>query len=101
MRVTLAAHGGLAAGINLRRTPQVVDTGALPVAQARELDRLVDAAVNAGTHRPAGSGPAPDAMSYTITVQRGDASSTLTGSDTASSAEFAELVAWLQARARH
>jgi hypothetical protein len=99
MRVTLAAHGGLAAGINLHRAPRVVDTGELPAAQARELDRLVDAALGVRTHRPAGSGPAPDAMSYTITVQRDGATSTLTGSDTASSPEFADLVAWLQAHA--
>jgi hypothetical protein len=99
MRVTLAAYGGLAAGINRHRAPRAVDTGELPAAQARELDRLVDAALGAGTHRPAGSGPAPDAMSYRITVQRDGATSTLTGSDTAASAEFADLVAWLQAHA--
>jgi hypothetical protein len=101
MRVTLAAHGGLAAGLNLHRAPDAVDTDELPAAEARELDRLVDAALGAGAHRPAGSGPAPDAMSYTVTVQTGGATSTLSGSDTASSAEFAELVAWLQAHARH
>jgi hypothetical protein len=99
MRVTLAAHGGLAAGLNLRRPPRAVDTDELPPAQADELERLVDAALDAGTHRPPGSGPAPDAMSYTITVERDGKTSTLSGSDTAASAQFADLLAWLEAHA--
>jgi hypothetical protein len=99
MRVTLAAHGGLAAGLNLRRPPRAVDNHEFPPAQAPEHDRLVDAALGAGSHRPPGSGPAPDAMSYTITVERGGRTSTLLGSDTAASAAFADLLAWLEAHA--
>jgi hypothetical protein len=99
MRVTLAAHGGLAAGININRPPRVVDTTDLPAAEAHELDRLVDAALGARANQPSGSGPVPDAMSYTITVERDGTTSILTGSDAAPSAEFAELLAWLEAHA--
>jgi hypothetical protein len=99
MRVTLAAHGGLAAGINLSRPPRVVDTGDLPAAEVSELDRLVDAALGARAHQPAGTRPVPDAMSYAITVDRDGTTSTLTGSDAAASAEFADLLAWLEAHA--
>jgi hypothetical protein len=100
MRVTLAAHGGLAAAINLRRPPRVVDTEALPADQARELSRLVDSALSADAPRPAGAVPTGDAMSYTITVERAGASSILTGSDDSASPEFTDLLAWLEANAR-
>ncbi|HEV8175229.1 MAG TPA: protealysin inhibitor emfourin [Actinoplanes sp.] len=100
MRVTLAVHGGLAAAINLRRPPRVVDTEALPADQAQELSRLVDAATRAHSHQPAGAVPTGDAMSYTITVERAGASSVLTGSDNAASPEFTDLLAWLEANAR-
>jgi hypothetical protein len=97
MRVTLAVHGGLAAGINLGRSPRSLDTQELPVAEAAELGRLVDAALGARTHQPAGTGAGRDTMSYTITVDR-DGPTTLSGSDTAASPEFADLLAWLEAR---
>jgi hypothetical protein len=38
-------------------------------------------------------------MSYTITVERDGKTSTLFGSDTAASAQFADLLAWLEAHA--
>jgi hypothetical protein len=99
MKVTLAAYGGLAAGINLDRPPRQVDTDTLPADEASELGRLVDAALAA--HRPAaGSGTAPDAMSYTVTVERDGTTSTLSGSDTDASPEFAELLAWLEEHVR-
>lgn len=98
MRLTLAHHGGLAAGINLSRPPRTVDTRDLPKDEAAELSRLVDRAIAAGTHQPGGSAAARDAMSYTITVDRDGSTTTLTGSDTAESAEFADLLAWLEAQ---
>jgi hypothetical protein len=97
MRVTLAEHGGLAAAINLRRPPRVVDSAALPADQARELSRLVDAAVSA--RRPATAVSTGDAMSYTITVDRGGGTSVLHGSDNAASPEFTNLLAWLEVNA--
>ena len=44
MKVTLATHGGQAAGINLRLPPRVVDTDTLPEPAAEELAQLVAAA---------------------------------------------------------
>ena len=54
MRVTLATHGGLAAAINMRLPPQVVDTETLPGPAAVELSRLV-AAAKAVNASPEGS----------------------------------------------
>ncbi len=45
MRVTLKVHGGLAAAINHTAPAQVADTRSLPLEQARELARLVTAAL--------------------------------------------------------
>ncbi|MGH3479660.1 MAG: protealysin inhibitor emfourin, partial [Nocardioidaceae bacterium] len=45
MRVTLATHGGLAAAINLRRPPRVVDADTLTEPDAKELTQLVAAAL--------------------------------------------------------
>lgn len=98
MRVALATHGGQAAAINLRLPPRVLDTGSLPPDAARELRRLVAAASaeSGGTRRP---GSARDAMSYTITVEDGPDSRTLTGSDTAMSPAFADLLSWIERHA--
>src|SRR3954468_22639245 len=59
MKVTLAAYGGLAAGINLDRPPRQVDTDTLPADEASELGRLVDAALAAPP--PARRPPPPPA----------------------------------------
>jgi len=104
MRVTLVAYGGLAAAISLHRPPAVVDSASLAAGPAGELSRLVDAAISADAHRPAGSdsgsagsGSGRDVVGYTITVQRAGTSSVLKGSDTDASPAFAALLAWLQA----
>jgi hypothetical protein len=94
MRVTLAVHGGLAAGINLQRPPREVDAETLPPAEAQELARLVDAALAAPPPGPAR--PVPDAMSYTVTVERDGTTAVLSASDTSMSAEFADLLGWLE-----
>ena len=44
MKVSLAKHGGMAAAINLRLPPRVVDSDALPKAAAEESIRLAAAA---------------------------------------------------------
>jgi len=95
MRVALATHGGQAAALNLRLPPRVLDTDGLPPEAATELRRLVAAAGAAtdGTSRP---GSARDAMSYTITVDDGARSTTLTGSDTAMSPAFGALLSWIE-----
>lgn len=99
MRVTLATHGGLAAPVLAALPPDVVDTHALPESAAAELSRLVAAAVPA-TAAAAGSPEprrrAPDALSYSITVEEGGHSSVLVQSDTDMSPEFAALLRWLK-----
>ncbi|MGH3776267.1 MAG: protealysin inhibitor emfourin [Pseudonocardiaceae bacterium] len=101
MRVTLATHGGLAAAINLRRPPRVVDADTLAEPAAKELSQLVAAAKAAATPgevTEAGPGRAPDEMSYTITVEDGGQHVVLTESDTTMSPEFGALLSWLEER---
>ena len=94
MKVTLSKHGGQAAGIYLQRPPQVVDSAALDGSQVSELKRLVAAAVSATA--PARSGQARDETSYTITIEDDGRQTVLSQSDTAMSADFGKLLAWLQ-----
>jgi hypothetical protein len=98
MRVTLATHGGLAAAINLRLPPRVVDTETLSAPATAELSRLV-AAAKAANASAAGSERARDAMSYMITVEERGQSTTLAQSDVTMSAQFAALLNWLQQHA--
>ena len=90
MKVTLSRHGGQAAGIYLQRPPQVVDSAALDGSQVSELKRLVAATA------PARSGQARDETSYTITIEDDGRQTVLSQSDTAMSADFGKLLAWLQ-----
>ncbi|AKJ14706.1 hypothetical protein ABB07_32995 [Streptomyces incarnatus] len=94
MKVTLATHGGQAAAIHLRLPPRVLDTDVLPEDAAAELARLVAAAVPAAEEER--HGRAPDAMSYTITVEDEGRSTVLTQSDAAMSPAFAALLGWLE-----
>ena len=94
MKVTLAQHGGQAAGINLRRPPRTVDAATLDEARAAELKKLTAAATAAAA--PARSGRARDEMSYTITINDDGRETVLSQSDTAMSAEFGKLLVWLQ-----
>lgn len=97
MRVSLATRGGMAAPIIRRLPPLVVDTDQLPDPAARELRRLAAAAAaDPGTPHPAS--PARDAMTYTITIDDGPHSSTLTSADTSMSPAFSALLDWIQAR---
>ncbi len=101
MKVTLATHGGLAAGINLRLPPRVVDAGTLAPPLAAELAQLVAAAKAAEAsrgHTEARPGRARDEMSYTITVEDGGHQVVLTESDTTMSPEFGALLSWLEER---
>ncbi|MET9793329.1 protealysin inhibitor emfourin [Streptomyces canus] len=99
MRVTLATHGGLAAPVLAGLPPHVVDTDTLPESAAAELSRLVAAAVPATAAAAGNPEPrkrAPDAMSYSITVEEGGHSSVFVQSDTDMSPEFAALLRWLK-----
>jgi hypothetical protein len=100
MKVTLAQHGGQAAGIHLQRAPLQVDSAALDDAKAAELKSLV-AAVGSATQRAASGGKARDEMSYTITIQDNGRETVLSQSDTTMSEEFGKLLAWLQRYSRN
>jgi hypothetical protein len=95
MKVTLAQHGGQAAGLYLQRAPKVVDSAALDESGAAELKGLVAAAI-AAPPRAADRGKARDEMSYRITVQEGGRETELSQSDMTMSAEFGKLLGWLQ-----
>ncbi len=97
MKVTLATHGGLAAGLRLGSAPVVVDGAQLPDADARRLDELVGAARAEPDPPPAG-GSARDAMSYTVTVEGAGDSGVLRRSDDAMTPAFAALLDWLGSR---
>jgi hypothetical protein len=97
MKVTLATHGGLAAGLRLGRAPVVVDGAGLPEADARTLGELVRAA--RAEPAPAREGrSAPDAMSWTVTVEDAGGSVVLRRSDDALTPAFSALLDWLAGR---
>jgi len=99
MKITLAQHGGQAAGINLQRPPLVFDIDSLDAPQAAEIKGLV-AAATAANPVAKGSGKARDEMSYTITIADEGRKTVLSQSDTTMSAEFARLLGWLQRHPR-
>ena len=99
MKITLAQHGGQAAGINLQRPPLVFDTDSLDAPQAAEIRGLV-AAATAANPVAKNSGKARDEMSYTITIADEGRETALSQSDTTMSAEFAHLLGWLQRHPR-
>lgn len=94
MKVILATHGGLAAGLRLGSRPVVVDDAGLPEADARVLGELVRAARTEPGPEPAG-GSARDAMSYTVTVEDEGGSGVLRRSDDTMTPAFAALLDWL------
>jgi hypothetical protein len=95
MKVTLAKHGGLAAGI--RRPLLIVDSAALPQPAAAELARLVAAVKAVPAVKEERPGRARDAMSYTITLEEdGGEPTVLKQSDTTMTPSFAALLQWLE-----
>jgi hypothetical protein len=95
MKVTLATHGGLAAGI--RRQPHIVDSVALPEPSAQELGRLVAALKATPAVEEETPGRARDAMSYTITIEEnGGEPLVLRQSDITMSSAFSALLQWIE-----
>jgi hypothetical protein len=95
MKVTLAMHGGLAAG--MRRPPRIVESSTLPKQAAAELERLVAAVKAAPTVKEKRPGSARDAMTYTITLEEdGGEVSVISQTDVAMSPSFAALLEWLE-----
>jgi hypothetical protein len=95
MKVLLNQRGGLAAGIRLSQPPLVVNTATLGAQDADELRQLVLKTVGAGEPAPQ-SGKARDALTYELTVENEGRATTLTQSDASMTAEFSELLVWLQ-----
>ena len=96
MKVSLAKHGGQAAGILLGRPPQVLDTSTLAPTAAEEICKLIEAATAAQPAEEGGPGRARDAMSYTITVEDGDRQTVVKCSDTNMSHALADLLVLLE-----
>jgi len=89
MKLSLATHGGFAAGI--RRPVRTVDLDKLPEMAAREVLQALAAA-----RASPGSGAADkarDAMSYVVTVEDGGAATELRRSDATMTPEFDALLA--------
>jgi hypothetical protein len=96
MRISLAKHGGQAAGMLLGRPPRFLDMNTLPPPVGEELARLLEAAKATSKVPDAGPGRARDAMSYTITVEDRNHQTVLRRSDSNMSSEFAALLTWLE-----
>ena len=94
MKVSLAKHGGWAAGVRLGRPSRALNAAELSPADAAELTRLVAAAKTDPPAPERRAGRAPDAMSYTITVENGQ-TVVLTRSDSSMSPGFAALLGFL------
>lgn len=96
MKISLAKHGGQAAGMFLGRPPRVLDTDTLPPSAVGELAKLVEATKATVAAPAAGPGRARDVMSYTITVEDSGHQIVLKQSDTNMSPAFRNLLAWLE-----
>jgi len=96
MKITLARHGGLAAGTLLGRQPQVLDPSALSPDAGAELEQLIAAATAAPMVQTDRPGQVRDAMSYTITIEDNGKQTVLRQSDTNMSPAFASLRVWLE-----
>src|SRR5690349_2666241 len=68
MRLTLNTRGGIAAAI--RQPPRVLDSSGLDATLASRLDHLLDIAKAAATGEAQPSRRIPDAMHFTITVEK-------------------------------
>jgi hypothetical protein len=93
MKVSLARHGGLAAGVFMQQPPLAVDRAALPGAAAEQLARLVAALEKDEPKPPSGRGA--DVMSYRITVEDERGERTFRATDLGSSPAFKALQAFL------
>ncbi|MDQ3831619.1 MAG: hypothetical protein M3361_20440 [Candidatus Tectomicrobia bacterium] len=93
MRITLQKHGGQAAG--MRRPPLSLEVASFGEDTATTLSRLVESAVQSSP-MASSTRPAPDEMSYTITIDDGEKVRVLRQSDTSMTPAFATLLDWLE-----
>ena len=97
MRVSLATAGGFAAALSLGRPPRVVDTDALPAAEAARLAALLAAVRQEDP--AADDGRSRDAVMTTLTVDDDGTTTVLRRSEVASTPAWEELLAWVRQRA--
>ena len=101
MKLSLVERGGWSAplAISRPRTPHVIESEKLEPAAAQEAVRLVVAAKAAKPQRlEMAPGPAPEAMTYTITIEDNGETVELRQSDISMSPEFAALLDWIHAQ---
>ena len=75
---------------------QILGFDAVQEVGLRQVEERIVAAAVATPSSAARSGKARDEMSYTITIEDGGSQTVLSQSDTAMSADFGKLLAWLQ-----
>jgi len=99
MKLSIAEHGGWSAplAVSRPRAPHIVDSEKLEPAATQELKRLV-AALKSAEPPAHGVARAPEAMSYTITIEDSGDRAEYRQSDIIMSPEFAALLEWLQAQ---
>ena len=101
MRVTFTMEGGIAYFPGLSR-PVTIDSGELPDHEARELERLIEAA--RFFDRPATAGPpargATDYYQYTVTVEVGGRQHTVRLTDPVEDPGLQALLNYLRATAK-
>ncbi|WP_433295560.1 protealysin inhibitor emfourin [Actinoplanes sp. CA-030573] len=93
MRVTLATHGGLAAALNRRLPPRVVDVD--KPGEIAELRKLINEAEREGE---SAAGATSDAMTYTVTVTDGNRETVIKRSDVDMTEAFAALLDFVERR---
>lgn len=96
MKIGLAIHGGLAAGIRLGRPARTLDADALPETEKSKLRELIAAAKREAASGASKGPRGADNQSYTISVADGDEPLELTQYDATMSPAFAALRNWIQ-----
>jgi hypothetical protein len=101
MHIELKTEGGVAYFPGLA-APTVIDTAQLPESEARELEKLVEAArfFDRTVGEPAPTRGAADYRTYSITIEKGGRRHTLRTTDVTSDPGLKALVAFLRAKER-
>jgi hypothetical protein len=92
MKISMKEHGGWGALLN--RLPKLVDTDMLPAEAAAEGKRLVAAMLAAAPAAGADSSRAPEAMTYSFTIEGDGETRTCKLSDAALGPHGAALLEW-------
>jgi hypothetical protein len=96
MKIGLAVHGGLAAGMRLGRPARTLDVDALPAAEKAKLADLIAAAEREAASGEARESRGADLQSYTISIERADGPLELRVSDSTMTPAFGALLDAIQ-----